>query len=308
MRLPALSALIFLSLTAAVCAEDKPWCVPEREFGHLERLNVGDPWFQAYSVGSGVYLLHEPQQWELVSSYLIVGSERALLFDSGLGVGDIRAVVGRITSLPVVVVNSHTHFDHVGGNVDFQTVWNVDNDYSKRSARGEMEPVLGAYARETLDPARLCRSLPAGVRSKPEYRLRPWHVSHHVRDAEVIRLGGRELIVIKAPGHSPDSLVLYDPKNGFLFTGDTFYRGPIYVWMPGADVAAYERSIQKLVRLVPRLKLLLPGHGPPTATPGDLRDVASALEQVRTGAVEAERSEGNLEYRFEHFTLVMRSP
>ena len=172
-----------------------------------------------------------------------------------------------------------------------------------------MEPVLRAYARETLKPARLCKPLPAGLSNelvaKDDYRLRPWQVSHRVKDGEVIRLGGRELIVMQTPGHSPDSLCLHDEKNGLLFTGDTFYRGAIYVWMPGADVRSYERSIRKLAHLAPHLKLLLPGHGSPTATPADLPDVAHALEQIRAGAVNAVISEGNREYSFNAFTLVL---
>lgn len=296
---------------AAQASGPPPWCSEPRaqEFDHLERVQLDDPWFEVYHVSPGVYLLHEPQQWERVSSYLIVGASRALLFDSGLGVGNIHALVRRITALPVVVLNSHTHFDHVGGNADFERVWNLENTYSRTSARGLMEPVLGAYARETLEPARLCKPLPAGLSnglvSKHEYRLRPWQVSHRVKDGEVIRLGGRELVVMETPGHSPDSLCLHDEKNGLLFTGDTFYRGDIYVWMPGANVQSYGRSIRKLTHLAPHLKLLLPGHGPATATPADLADVAHALEQIRAGAVNAVVSEGNREYRFNAFTLVL---
>ena len=61
-----------------------------------------------------MFAISEPRQYEGVNSFLVIGAQRAVLFDSGLGVAGIRDIVRRLTTLPVTVVNSHTHFDHVG--------------------------------------------------------------------------------------------------------------------------------------------------------------------------------------------------
>ncbi len=71
----------------------------------------------------GVLAIYEPHQAEETISYLILGKKMALLFDTGMGISDIRKVTGELTQLPIVVLNSHTHNDHVGGNWQFDTVY-----------------------------------------------------------------------------------------------------------------------------------------------------------------------------------------
>jgi glyoxylase-like metal-dependent hydrolase (beta-lactamase superfamily II) len=61
-----------------------------------------------------------------VISYLVVGRDRALLFDTGMGMSDIHAIVSALTDRPVVVLNSHTHVDHVGGNLAFARIQRGD--------------------------------------------------------------------------------------------------------------------------------------------------------------------------------------
>src|SRR5262245_26652689 len=248
-------------------ATDVPdWCreLP-REFAALERVNVSQPWFDVYRVRPGVFAMYEGKQYEQVISYLIVGEKRALLFDTGLGLGHIDHLVRELTSLPVTVLNSHTHFDHVGGNADFADVWNEDTPFSRANADGHLDD----YARAALEPDHLCGALPPDVRGS-EYTLRPWKVSHRIADGERIDLGGRTLEILYAPGHAPDALCLIDREHGLLFTGDTYYPGPIYLFAPGTDLPAYVQSVARLVALVPSLELLLPAHIVPVADPSEL--------------------------------------
>src|SRR5260370_40147325 len=69
-------------------------------FAKYEKLDVTDGWFEVYRLPGGVYALFEPRQSEKVFSYLMVGEKRALLFDSGFGIGHMDAVVKRLTTLP----------------------------------------------------------------------------------------------------------------------------------------------------------------------------------------------------------------
>jgi glyoxylase-like metal-dependent hydrolase (beta-lactamase superfamily II) len=278
------------------------------EFAGLEAVALDDDWFKVYRVATGVYAINEPRQSEGVTSFLIVGSKRAVLFDSGLGVGRIGRVVGRLTALPVTVLNSHTHFDHVGGNREFLDIRNLDVPYSLASARGDVTDSLREYAAETLAEDRVCGPLPAGVRSR-EYVIPSWRVAAHVRDGERLDLGDRSLEVVRTPGHTPDSLCLLDRTNGLLFTGDTYYSGEIYLWAPETDVAAYTASIERLARLEPSLRKLLPAHGSPVAEPRRLLELSKALHDIGRGAVPfGLTTERRRRYRFEYFSILMNEP
>jgi glyoxylase-like metal-dependent hydrolase (beta-lactamase superfamily II) len=278
------------------------WCRGPRSavFSTLERVPTQQDWFEVYRVRPDTFAIYEPKQYELVISYLIVGEERALLFDSGLGIGHMSTLVRELSSKPVTVLNSHTHFDHVGGNAEFDDVWNTDTPFSRASARGELDD----YGRAALEPDRLCGQLPTDLAPGP-YALRPWRVTHRIRDGERIDLGGRVLEVIFTPGHSPDSLVLLDRAHGLLFTGDTYYPGPIYLFARGTDLDAYARSVARLAGLVPELERLLPAHEVPGAEPAQLLALERAVEQVRAGTIEPVPTDDTLEYRFDGFSLLL---
>jgi glyoxylase-like metal-dependent hydrolase (beta-lactamase superfamily II) len=111
--------------------------------------------------------------------------------------------------------------------------------------------------------------------------IRPWKSTHALQDGERVKLGGRELEVIFTPGHTPDSVVLFDRKNGLLFTGDTFYPGPIYLFVPETDFAAYVRTVARLAALEPQSKLLLPAQR--AGCSFYLKRLDDAVQQVQRG-------------------------
>lgn len=306
---PQLLCILLLAAFASDATAES-WCqsLPTPEPAGLQAAGVQDEWFKVYSVAPGVFAISEPRQSEGVTSFLIVGSKRAVLFDSGLGVGRISDVVRRLTALPVTVVNSHTHFDHVGGNSEFTDVRNLDEPYSLASARGEVAQGLVAYASEMLDEAHLCGPLPAGVTSR-EYKIRTWHIAASIRDGELLDLGDRTLEILRTPGHTPDSLCLVDRANGLLFTGDTYYSGEIYLWAPETSVADYMASINKLVQLAHGLKTLLPSHGPQVAKPRRLLELQKALQDIEAGTVCSEPTkEDRRLFQFDHFSILMDGP
>lgn len=301
--------LLALALAAsfAAGAQAESWCdaPPKPQIAALTQVDSGEDWFKVYALVEGVFVITEPRQAEGVNSFLIVGSKRAVLFDSGLGVARISKVVSKLTPLPVTVLNSHTHFDHVGGNAEFKDVRNLDVPYSVASSRGKVDPALAEYARPTLAPDRVCGALPAGVTSR-EYKIPTWKIAGHVKDNERINLGNHTVEVLRTPGHTPDSIVLLDRTRGFLFTGDTYYSDQIYLWAPGTDLAAYTASIDRLVALRPGLQTLFPAHGTPTADPERLVEVQKALGEIRAGTVQSTPTpEKRRVYRFEHFSILM---
>jgi glyoxylase-like metal-dependent hydrolase (beta-lactamase superfamily II) len=301
------SATCLLALAGfASNAGAESWCdtAPATELAALERSDAGDGWFTVYAVSPGVFAINEPRQYEGVTSFLVIGSDRAVLFDSGLGVAPIRDVVRRLTRLPVIVVNSHTHFDHVGGNREFEDIRNLDAPYSHANARGEVAEPVADYANETLAEDRVCGPLPSAVTSRA-YTIPQWRISAHVRDGEVLDLGDRRLEVLRTPGHTPDSLCLLDRANRLLFTGDTYYSGEIYLWAPETSVTEYMASIGRLAGLVPGLEKLLPAHGVPVAEPQRLLELQKALEDIAANRVSPDEApEGRRLFRFGHFSIL----
>lgn len=302
-------ATLLLLAAFAPGALAESWCdaPPAPELAALDSVDVRDAWFSVYVVSPGVFAITEPRQYEGVNSFLIVGTQRAVLFDSGMGIARIGDVVKGITPLPVTVLNSHTHFDHVGGNREFEDVRNLDLAFSRASARGEIAEEVREYAGHSLDEDRVCGVLPAGIASRG-YVIPTWHIASNLRDGERLDLGGRTLEILATPGHTPDSLCLLDAANGLLFTGDTYYSGELYLWAPETDVAAYSASIARLVRLAPGLARLLPAHGPPVAEPGRLPELQKALQDVEAGRAAFESATaGRRLYRFGHFSILMNA-
>ena len=294
--------LLAIFLTSPVAAQQADWCknLPRPAYSKLERVSTDDAWFEVYKIRPGVFAIYEPRQLEEVISYLIVGRDKAVLFDTGMGISNIQAVVAGLTKNPVSVVNSHTHNDHVGDNWRFSDVYGMDTDFTRANARGSKED-----AQAELAPDEICGVLPAGFDAKA-YSTKPFHITHWIRDGDKIELGGRTLKVIGTPGHTPDSIALLDEKNGLLFTGDTFYAGPIYLFRPETDLDAYLASVQKLAAMAPHLQLLLPSHNVPVADPGNLPKVVAAMQQVRRGEVKPVAKDGKHEYVFDGFSFLMK--
>ena len=318
--MPRSATLIILTLTvlllAPLMAQQTPgghpeskgeplppdWCkdLPRPRYHPLERVPVEAGWFEVYRVRPATFAIYEPHQYEEVISYLIVGTKRALLFDTGMGMGDIRRVVKQLTPLPVTVLNSHTHFDHIGDNWQFTDILGVDGSYTRDHEAGATHEDL----RDAVLPERFCGLPPSGF-DPSRYKIPPFKITGFVRDGQKIDLGGRTLEVLLTPGHTPDSLCLLDHTNRLLFTGDSFYAGPIFLYVPETDLAAYQRTVDRLANLVPGLDAVLPSHNYPLEKPEMLVRVADAFRKVREGKVRPTESEGMRQYDFSSFSFLL---
>jgi glyoxylase-like metal-dependent hydrolase (beta-lactamase superfamily II) len=259
---------------------DKPdWCkpLPRPEYSSLARVNVSDGWFEVYKVAPGTFAIYEPHQSEEVISYLIVGQKQALLFDTGMGIADIKKIVSRLTSRPVVVLNSHTHDDHVGGNWQFNFIYGMDTAFTRENAKGST-----ADAQAEIAPGEICGDLPKGFDPKA-YRTKPWHTSAFIHDGFKINLGGRTVEVIATPGHTSDAIALFDRGNKLLFTGDTYYPAPIWLYRPETDLGAYAKSIARLAALAQEVNTVLGAHNIPVAPPTVLPALVQAFADLQAG-------------------------
>ena len=281
------------------------WCaaLPRPGYKNLERVAPETAWFEIYRIRPGLFAIYEPHQYEEVISYLIVGSKRALLFDTGLGIGDIKKVVNSLTALPVTVLNSHTHYDHIGDNWEFSDILGVDTPFTRRNQAGGSHEQL----RDVVIPERFCGAPPAGF--KPQsYAIPLFKISHFVKDGDVIDLGDRQLEVLQTPGHTPDALCLLDRKNKLLFTGDTFYAGPIFLYVPETNVADYERSVERLAKFASQVDLLLPSHNFPAEPPTMLTKLSQAFREVQSGKAKFRKDGDRREYQFDGFSILTADP
>ena len=277
--------------------------LPRPEYKVLQRVPISDPWFEVYKVAPAVFAIYEPHQSEEVISYLVVGDKRAALFDTGMGISDLKKVTSELTRLPIVVLNSHTHNDHVGDNWRFDTIYAMDTDFTRENARGSRED-----AQSEVGPGQVCGKLPKGFDPKT-YSTRPWKITAYVHDGDRIDLGGRSLEVIATPGHTPDAISLLERTNGLLFTGDTYYPAPIWLYRPETDLEAYNASIRRLAALAPQVKVVLGAHNIPVAPPSVLPRLATAFQTVRAGkAFATPAARGRVIYKVDDISFLMRSP
>ena len=200
----------------------------------------------------------------------------------------------------MTVLNSHTHFDHVGGNADFERVLAMDTAYTRANARGfPHEAVAGEVAAEAL-----CRPLPDGVKAE-SYRTRPWTPVEFIQDGHRIDLGGRLIEVLAVPGHTPDAVALWDAAAGYLFTGDSFYEGPIWLFVPETDWTAYAASVERLAKLAPLARRVFPAHNIAISKPSLLLELRKAVAAVRAGRAQGEEKPGGqIEFSFRSFSIV----
>ena len=280
------------------------WCarLPRPEYAQLTRVAVDSDWFEVYEVGDGVFAIYEPMQWQEIISYLILGSERALLFDTGMGIAPISHVVAELTELPIGVLNSHTHMDHVGGNAEFESIVAMDTDYTRERSRG----LSNGRVRSEVEDEALCGPLPAGV-SVDSYVSRPFAITEVVRDGHTLDLGDRSLEILHIPGHTPDAIALHDAASGYLWTGDSFYEGPIWLFAAETDLDGYRSAVARMADLAPRLTRVFPAHNTPIADPVRLVELRDAFEGALTGTLEGQPGEdGLVRYEAGAFSLLMR--
>jgi len=277
-----------------------PDVLPRAGNRRLEKLESVSPWFEIYTVSEGVFAVLEPSHTEEVMSYLILGNERAVLLDTGMGIGNIQTEVERLTDLPVIVVVSHGHYDHIGDNHRFREGWAFDNDIEvARIEQGKTREACVEY----MEPG-LYLELPPGF-DPATYEIRPSRVTRRLQHLEVIDLGGRSLTVHHTPGHTKGSICLMDSRDNLLFTGDTFYPGMMFAHFEDSDFAAYQKSIYYLMDLLPRVNHLCPSHNEAYVDKTVLVRVQAAFEQIidETAPFEAD---GNVRtYRFDGFGLMV---
>lgn len=217
---------------------------------------IEDAYFRATEMFPGVYKISQP--WFrpdslLVYCFLIVGEKRAIVYDSMFGYGNLRRFCEKVTSLPLILVNSHFHGDHAAGNFDFEScyihAYDLPGIYQGFAKTREE---LFARAVETAKPEFVEHLKPEDM-----CEMRPMK-AFPIFDGDVFDIGGRQLTVIHVGGHSPGSIMLLDPEYGIAYSGDTCNNDTI---VRGSDsIEEYLEGLLHLQKYIGKIRYLLGGH------------------------------------------------
>ncbi len=264
------------------------------------RPDIRQGWFQISELERGVWEIYEPFHAERVRSHLVIGEREAMLLDTGMGVGDIRAVVAELTDLPVRVVNSHAHWDHIGGNWRFERI-----AIHAAEADDLLEGVLNRIARSWFGPESLTAPLPADT-TVATIEIRPSRATELLHGGETIDLGGFVLEVIHAPGHSPGGIVLFERTRKILFSTDVAYASTLYCTADHSELPVYVDTMERLARMSGDIRVCYPSHDDAVMDPALLGEMHTGLAAILAGRP-ADKDRGTfLVHRFDRFGVRVR--
>jgi hydroxyacylglutathione hydrolase len=225
-------------------------------------------WFHVFAIDEQTYAISEPKYWQQNVSYLLLGTKQALLFDTGPGLYSIRYVVSSLTSLPLLVIPSHLHFDHVGDLQEFADVRLLDTPELRSQ-------VHGGYFQDS--PSRFM------LRQGIQFKVAGW-----LADGQSIDLGGRAVRIFATAGHTPNSITILDAlERKRLFTGDLVNRAVSLVDVPGSDINALAASLGRLVRVAPAGSRAYEAHSESPIEHSELEELAAGVPRIASRQIKS---------------------
>ncbi|MEK4563300.1 MBL fold metallo-hydrolase [Alkalihalobacillus sp. FSL R5-0424] len=207
---------------------------------------LNDPWFTVQEIDPTTFAISEYGHWEKVHSFLLIGDKKAMLIDTGLGIDDLSRVTSQLTKLPIDVVTTHVHADHIGSHGQYERIFvhESDRDWLVNGIQGlTIEQIRKDMSRDITVPT------PDSFDPKT-YRPFQGEPTGLLRDGQVFDGGGRALTVLHTPGHSPGHLSFFEEKSGYLFTGDLLYdTTPVYAHYPSTSPSDLADSLEKIAAL-----------------------------------------------------------
>ena len=242
-----------------------------------------DDYFVIVTIDPQTFAIVEPRYEQQNINYLVVGHDRALLFDAGSGVRDVAAAAATLTSKPITFVPSHLHYDHIGKGGPFARLALVDLPHLRQRA-------VDAGNRQSLH-----LEWKEHLGSAEGYAPPTLNVDEWLPPGSVVSLGGRALRVLYTPGHTDDSISLYDAARGYLFAGDFMYQGPLYAFLPNSSMGDYAQGAATLLAAVPDDIRVFGAHrtapqGIPVLSRQDIVAIRDTLQNISDATVEGEGS------------------
>lgn len=191
----------------------------------------------------------------IVRFFLLTGTEKALLIDSGMNTPNAKEIAESITELPLQLLNTHADRDHISGNESFDSVMMGFSEEKLYRTNGGTATVIP------------------------------------VKNGDVIDLGNRPLEIIALPGHTPGSIAILDINRRVLIGGDSVQDGRIYMFGEHRNMKDYIESLKNLALHAGRFDLIYPSHGTLPVTPELIPQLISGAEQIVSGKAEGKETD-----------------
>ena len=231
-----------------------------------------DGWFKVEEIDSDTYAISEYKHWEETHCYLLCGTNSAILIDTGLGVANIKAVTDSITELPVMVITTHVHWDHIGGHKFFENiaVHKAEKDWLSVKFPIPLQIVKSNLVRDPCD-------FPSDF-NLDNYQIYQGVPKSVFNDGDCLDLGNRILKVVHTPGHSPGHCCFYESERNYLYSGDLIYCGCLDAFYPTTDPELYRQSVKKVQQL--KINRILPAHHQLTVPVDIVNCIAKAFDSL----------------------------
>ena len=191
-----------------------------------------------------------------VRLFLLAGTEKALLIDSGMNLNNARDIAAGLTGLPLSLLNTHADRDHIGSNEQFDAFY--------------------------MHPA-----------EEPVYRLSGKSGTIiPVREGDSLNLGDRELRIIHLPGHTPGSIAVLDVQNKVLISGDPVQaHGRIFIFGDHRNMEDYIASLEHLESFADQFDEIWPSHADIPVSPAVIRKLRDGAQAVLDGTIQGKPTE-----------------
>jgi len=248
-------------------------------------------WFTTERIDNETYVISEYRHPEETHCYLLNGRKRSLLIDTGLGIHNIYEEVTKLTDKPITAVATHIHWDHIGGHKYFPDFYAHSAELDWLNGKFPLPlPAVKKMVAEHCD-------LPTDF-DIDNYEIFQGAPTRVLNANDIIDIGGRQIIALHTPGHSPGHLCFREKDRGYLFTGDLVYKGTLFAYYPSTDPAAYLLSLEKIAALL--VKRVFPAHHSLDIQPEIISRMRDAFGQL---AADGKLCHGGGKYDFGDFSV-----
>lgn len=204
-------------------------------------------------------------EFYLVNAFFLVGEEKAVLFDTGCGIGNLREICERITDKPITVMLTHGHFDHTGGLYQFTDcdVYMHPADLAMSTGNNEMRTFYASSRGEVRFPGEKNRLAMLARIPEEEPEAVSLEITKPLAEGDVFDVGGSTITIYETPGHTDGSVAFLVEPQRVLVSGDTVNNSIILKRQPNNEttlIEEFNKTCRKLWDLGDRYDTLAVGH------------------------------------------------